>query len=146
MRVPFIWQTFDSCVLFLIISKCMSDAFSAQLKFSHFLFSRTPEPISTKVDTKHPRVRGFQFCLTLFENQRVRPFLRGDNRKIAKLIYQRPLGLFHQFFQMDSQPENTLTIFKNLLQNPWADLTKFGTKYHFRRDSSLFKWRTMTVS
>ena len=76
-------------------------------------FSRTTRPISTKLDTKHPLVKGTQVCSTSNEralsgldwvnfNQtwhkaslgegdsnsfkwRVRPFPRGDNYKTAKI-------------------------------------------------------------
>ena len=38
-------------------------------------------PISTKLGTKHPWVKGIQFC----PNERPRPFPRTNNYEIAKL-------------------------------------------------------------
>ena len=42
-------------------------------------FSRTTEPISTKLGTKHPWVKGIQVC----SNEGPRPFTRGDNYEIV---------------------------------------------------------------
>ena len=44
-------------------------------------FSRTTEPISTKLGTKHTWVKGIQVC----SNDGPYPFPRGDNYKIAKI-------------------------------------------------------------
>ena len=64
-------------------------------------FSRTTGPISTKLCTKHPWVKGIQVC----SNEGPRPFPRGDNYEIAK---------------------NKLTKFKKnlLLQNHWANFNQ----------------------
>ena len=45
-------------------------------------FFRTTVSISTKLGTKHPWVMGIQVC----SNEGLRPFLKGDNYKIAKYI------------------------------------------------------------
>ena len=42
------------------------------------------EPISTKLGTKHPCVKGIQFC----SNEGTRHFPRGDNYKIVKMHLQ----------------------------------------------------------
>jgi hypothetical protein len=44
-------------------------------------FSRTSKPISIKLGTNHPYVKGIQNCT----NQGPRPFQRGDNHKNAKI-------------------------------------------------------------
>ena len=44
-------------------------------------FSKTTGPISTKLGTKHPWLKGTQIC----SNEGPRPFLRGDNSEIAKI-------------------------------------------------------------
>ena len=74
-------------------------------------FSRTTEPISTKLGTKHPWVKGIQVC----SNEGPYPFPRGDNYKIAKI--------------------------KNLLlQNHWANFNQTWHKaYLGEGDSSWFK-------
>ena len=62
--------------------------------------SRTTWPISTKLGTKHPWVKGTQVC----SNEGPRAFPRGNNFGIAK---------------------NTLTKLKNLLlQNHWANFNQ----------------------
>ena len=52
-------------------------------------FSRTTEPISTKLGTKHPWVKGIQVC----SNEGSRHFPRGDNYEIVK-IHWRNLKIF----------------------------------------------------
>ena len=47
-------------------------------------FSRTTEPISTKLNTKHYWVNGIQVC----SNEGPRPFPRGDNYQIVKIHWQ----------------------------------------------------------
>ena len=44
-------------------------------------FSRTTEPISTKLGTKYPLVKGIQVC----SNEWSRPAERGDNWEIIKI-------------------------------------------------------------
>ena len=44
-------------------------------------FSKTTEPISTKLGTKHPWVKGIQVC----SNEERRPFPRGNNYEIVKI-------------------------------------------------------------
>ena len=44
-------------------------------------FSRTTWPISTKLDTKHPLVKGIQ----LSENEGLHLFSRGENNEIGKI-------------------------------------------------------------
>ena len=66
-------------------------------------FSRTTEPISTKLGTKYPLVKGIQVC----SNEWPRPFPRGDNYEIVK---------------------NTLTKFKNLLLHNWANFNQTWVK------------------
>ena len=50
-------------------------------RFLKIFFSRTTEPISTKLGTKHPWVKGIQVC----SNERPHPFPSGDNYELAKL-------------------------------------------------------------
>ena len=52
-------------------------------------FSKTAGPISTKLGTKHPWVKGIQVCA----NEGPRPFPRGDNYKIVK-IHWRNIKIF----------------------------------------------------
>ena len=56
---------------------------------SKIFFFRTNEPISTKLGTKHPWVKGTQVC----SNEGPRPFPRGDNYEIVK-IHWRNLKIF----------------------------------------------------
>ena len=51
------------------------------LKISFF---RTTGPVSTKLGTKHPWVKGIQVC----SNEGPSPFPRGDNYQIAKIHWQ----------------------------------------------------------
>ena len=77
----------------------LSVCLSVRLQNFHIFifFSRTTGPISTKLGTKHPRVKGIQVC----SNEGPHPFPRGDNY---------------------TNSENTLKKFKNLLlQNYWAN-------------------------
>ena len=63
-------------------SICLSVCLSVRLSvnFSNFhLLLRTTGPISTKLGTKHPWVKGIQVC----SNEGPRPFPRGDNYEIA---------------------------------------------------------------
>ena len=62
-------------------------------------FSRTTRPISTKLGTKYPLVKGIPVC----SNEESRPSQRGDNWEIVKLI------------------ENFLNL---LLQNHWANFNQ----------------------
>ena len=48
----------------------------------NFFYSRTPRPISTKLNTKHPCVMKTQVC----SNEGPRLFLRGDHYEIPKCI------------------------------------------------------------
>ena len=45
------------------------------------IFSRTIGPILTKLDTKHPYIKGIQVC----SNEGPHLFPRGDDSKIAKI-------------------------------------------------------------
>ena len=60
------------------------------------IFSRTTGPISTKLGTKYPWVKGIQVC----SNEGPRPFQRGDNWEIIKInrqllkIFSRTNGPF----------------------------------------------------
>ena len=58
-------------------------------------FSRTTEPISTKLGTKHPVVKGIQ----AFKNEGSCPFPRGDNYKIVN-IHWRNLEIFFSWTTM----------------------------------------------
>ena len=84
-------------------------------QISKIFFSRSTEPFSTKLGTKHPWVKVIQ----VYSNEGPRLFPRADNYEIAK---------------------NTLTKFKNLLQN---HLAIFNQTCHNASldegDSSLFK-------
>ena len=68
-------------------------------------FSRTTEPISTKLGTKHPWMKGIQIC----SNEGPCFFSRGDNYKMVK-IHWRNLKIF---FSWTTEPIST----------------KLGTKY-----------------
>ena len=58
---------------------------SARLCFHICIFFfRTTGPISTKLGTRHPWVKGIQVC----SNEGLRPFPRGDNNKIAKTYWR----------------------------------------------------------
>ena len=46
------------------------------------VFSRTTEPISTKLGTKFPWVKGIQ----VYSDERLHPFPRGNNNKKQKYI------------------------------------------------------------
>ena len=72
------------------------------------LLSRTIKPISTKLGTKQPWVKGIQFC----PNEGPRHFVRGDNYKIVK-IHLRNLKIF---FSRTAGPIST-----NLgTKHPWV--------------------------
>ena len=49
------------------------------------VFSKTTGPISTKLETKHPRVKGIQ----IFQNEGPHLFPRGDNCEMVKIQYPR---------------------------------------------------------
>ena len=85
-------------------------------------FSRTTGPILTKLSPKHSRVMGIQVC----SNEGRHPFLRGDNKEIAK-IYWRTLKIF---FLRTTRPIST----------------KFGTEHPWDGKLCLFKWRAMPFS
>ena len=81
-------------------------------------FSRTTGPISTKLSTKHPCVKGIQF----FSNEGPYPFPRGDNYEIVKIHWRNSKIFFSRTTGLIS--------------------TKLGTKHPLvEGDSSLFKWR-----
>ena len=75
------------------------------VNFHIFIFSRTTGPISTKLGTKHPWVKGIQVC----SNEGPRPSQRGDNWEMIKLNWQ----LLKIFFSKTTGPSST----------------KLGTKY-----------------
>ena len=62
---------------------CLSVRPSVCLKTFHIFifFSRTTGPISTKLGTKHPWVKGIQ----IYSNEGPRSFPMGDNYEIAKI-------------------------------------------------------------
>ena len=63
--------------------RCCHQLFTLSLTFHIFIiFSRTTGPISTKLGTKHPQVKGIQVC----SNEGPHLFPRGDNYEIAKYI------------------------------------------------------------
>ena len=51
-------------------------------------FSRTTGPISNKLGTKHPWVKGIQVCSNEL-NEWPRPFPRGDNYEIVKIHFTK---------------------------------------------------------
>ena len=55
------------------------------MKLKKIFFSRTTEPISTKIGTKNPWVKGIQVC----SNEEPCPSPRGDNNEIAKYMDER---------------------------------------------------------
>ena len=63
-------------------------------------FSRTTWPISTKLGTKHPWLKGIQ------DRSKVgpRPFPRGDNYEIAKIHWRNNLKIF---FSRTTEPIST---------------------------------------
>ena len=69
-------------LLMLLLFICLSVHLS--VCFNIFIFSWTTGPILTKLGTKHPWVKGIQFC----SNEGPRPFPRGDNYQIAKIHWQ----------------------------------------------------------
>jgi hypothetical protein len=71
-------------------------------------FSRTTGPISTKLDRKHPCVKGIQNCT----NDDDRPFPRGDNSENVK-IYRKSLKIF---FSRTTGPIST----KLGRKHPWV--------------------------
>ena len=135
-------------------------------------FSRTTGPISTKLGTKHPWVKGIQVC----SNEGPRPFPRGDNYEIVKIHWWN----FKIFLSRTTEPFSTKLVtkhswvkgiqvcsnewprpfprsdncekakihwqtFKNLLlQNHWANFNQTLHKASLDEgDSNLFKWRTL---
>ena len=82
--VPFNWLIlFKSRALPFIKERYLrnSQKYWRNLKI---FFSRTTEPISTKLGTKHPWVKGIQVC----SNDGSCPFPRGDNYEIAKIHWR----------------------------------------------------------
>ena len=71
-------------------------------------FSRRTGPISTKLGTKHPWMKGIQVC----SNERPCPFLKGNNYEIAK-IHWRNLKIF---FSRTTKPIST----KLGTKHPWV--------------------------
>ena len=64
-----------------------SDLFSSVclvVNFSHFIFSRTTGPISTKLGTKHSWLKKIQ----VWSNAGSDPLLRGDNSEVSKIHWQ----------------------------------------------------------
>ena len=62
-------------------------------------FLRTTWPISTKLGTKHPWVKGIQVC----SNEGPHPFPRGDNYNTAKIHWQN----LKIFFSRTTEPIST---------------------------------------
>lgn len=62
-----------------LIATCPSSVRSSA-NFSHFIFFRATMPISTKLSTMHPWVKGVQVCL----NKGPHPFERGDKKTVKK--------------------------------------------------------------
>ena len=65
-------------------------------------------PISTKLGTKYPWVKGIQVC----SNEGPRPFPRGDNKEIAKIHVRT----FKIFFLKTTEPIST----KLGTKHPWV--------------------------
>ena len=78
------------------------------MKFIKIFFSRTTEPISTKLGTKHPLVKGSQVCTS----EGPSPFQRGDNYEIAKIH----LWNIKIFFSKTTWPIST----KLGTKHPWV--------------------------
>jgi hypothetical protein len=88
------------------------------LKIKKIFFSRTSRPISIKLDTHYPWVKGIEVC----SNKGPGPLQMGDNCKKGGS-------------------------FKNLLQNHPANLNQTWHKSSLgQRDSSLFKRRGYPIS
>ena len=68
-------------------------------QYLKIFFSRTTEPFSTKLGTKHPWMNGFQIC----SNEGPCSFSRGDNYKMVK-IHWRNLEIF---FSRTTEPIST---------------------------------------
>jgi hypothetical protein len=63
-----------------LLSVCPSICLSVNFFFYIFVFSRTTEPILTRLGTNHPWVEGIQVC----SNEEKRPPTRGENSKREK--------------------------------------------------------------
>ena len=61
-------------------------------------FSRTTEPFSTKLDTKHPWVKGIQ----VYSNEGPHPSPRGDNNEIAKIHWRNSKIFFSRTTELIS--------------------------------------------
>ena len=86
-------------------------------------FSRSTEPISTKLSTMHLWVKGIQVC----SNEGPRPFSREDNNEIAEIHWQN-LNIFF------SRTDGLIS-------------TKLGTKHPWVKGIQVvFKWRAQPFS
>ena len=74
------------------------------------VFSKTTEPSSTIIGTKHPWVKGIQVC----SNEGLRSFPRGDNYEIAKIHWR----IWKIFFSKTTEPIST----------------KLGTMHHWVKE------------
>ena len=162
------WAFLFAC---LSSSVCLSIRLSILLSLNNFFFnffSRTTGPISTKLDTKHPWVKGIQVC----SDEGPRPFPRGDNSEIVNLYLKflkiffsittgpiwTKLGTKHSWVEgiqfcsnEGARPflkgvnneiaEIHLQNFKIFLQNHWANFNQTLQKAFLgERNSILFKW------
>ena len=92
-------------------------------QYLKIFFSRTTEPFSTKLGTKHPWMNGFQIC----SNEGPCSFSRGDNYKMVKIHWRNLENL--------------------LLKNHWANFNQTWHKPSFDEGySNLFKWRAPPFS
>ena len=77
-------EIFPGCLLSIVL---------LSVNFSNFIvFSITTRPISTRLATQHPLVKGIQVC----SNERSHPIPRGDNNQIIKLHWQHLKIFFSQ--------------------------------------------------
>ena len=117
------WAFLIACSCLSAFWMSVSPSVCPSVNFSHFMFfSRTTEPISTKLGTKHPWVKGVQVSLNLVPN----PFPRGDNYEIVKI----PVWNLKIFFS------RTRANFNQIWHNEFLG----------GGDSSLFKWRAKPFS
>ena len=86
-RMSFSDQNLSSLALSLVLFSLSSQTFHINI-----FFSRTTGPISIKLGTMFPWVKGIQVC----SNEVPRPFPRGDNYKMAKIHWQQVSDVAHR--------------------------------------------------
>jgi hypothetical protein len=103
------------------LSVLPSDCPSVNFYIFNF-FSRTTEPILTKLGTNHPWRKGIQVCT----NERDSPFPRGDNSERVKihwnfflnLLLQNQQAKFNQAWYKLSLGEGNSSLFQSRARSP----------------------------